>query len=107
MKKTIDVIDVIGYGLGIGIVVGFIVLIAWGVEQLKHHAPDPQTPTINAPLLEIVRWCESHAREGYQVIDMTCNAQKDKWEDKMVTRWKDSPTMFLACMQQYEYQVKR
>lgn len=109
MKKTIGdyVIDVVGYGIGIVFVVGVIVLIAWGVEQAKQNAPAPQPPAINAPLLEIVRWCESHARESYTVSEPRYNAQTKKVTIETVTRWKDSPEMFIDCMQRYEYQVKR
>lgn len=85
------------------VVIVVIALIGNGV--FNKVAPHP--PAMNAPLLEIVRWCESNARESYTVPTRTYNAQTKKWEDKLETRWRDAPDKFLSCMQTYEYTVKR
>lgn len=68
-----------------------------------------QPPAMNAPLLDIVRWCEPLARDSY-TTPSTSFTKVGKVMVPMttqVTHYKDAPDKFIACMQSYEYSVKR
>lgn len=59
--------------------------------------PPVMPPTMNAPLLEIVRYCEPLSRDKHS-----------SFNGKTTSAWyTDNTDKFLACMQSYEYIVSR
>jgi hypothetical protein len=83
-----------------------IVCVALIAPVFKKTEP-PTPPAMNAPLLDIVRWCEPRARDAYHVKEWQYSALKKRSEEVTVTRYKDSPEKFTACMNGYEWTVTR
>lgn len=54
-------------------------------------------PAMNAPLLHIVRYCEPLARDKHTSFNGKTTS----------VSYTDNPEKFIACMQDYEYQIKR
>jgi hypothetical protein len=92
---------------GVGAVLVLILVVM--VNAVAQPAPPAQPPAMNAPLLEIVRYCEPLARERKtrtvvmpimvgKIITMQPRTQVD---------YIDAPDQFITCMQGYEYSVKR
>jgi hypothetical protein len=74
-----------------GLAIALIVLFPSGSTQ------PTQPPPMNAPLLQIVRYCEPLGRDRHS-----------SFNGKTTNVWyTDNPEKFLECMQGYEYQVKR
>jgi hypothetical protein len=59
----------------------------------------PQPPAMNAPLLEIVRYCEPLSRDRHTHFSAATKTNQ--------VTYTDNPEKFLSCMQDYEYKVER
>lgn len=87
------------------VLVAIVVIV--GIVLVGKLINPPQKPAIDAPLLEIVRWCESNARDSETSITSAYNPTTKKIETKPTSRSVDSPEKFITCMQSYEYRVTR
>lgn len=97
------------YALILGLVAVVVLVIGALVFSPKTPYVPPQPPAVNAPLLEIVRWCETHARER-KTRAVTSPMMVGKImtvQTRTQVYHVDAPDKFLACMQGYEYQVER
>jgi hypothetical protein len=79
------------------------------VVRIAPQSTPPTPPAMNAPILEVVRWCETHARESKTKIVMVpvMIGKIATLQSRPQVSYVDSPDKFISCMQGYEYQVKR
>lgn len=89
------------------VLIGVVVVVC--VALFGGSPAQPQPPVMNAPLLDIVRYCESNARETYTTTSMSPSKIGNTlvMVPQTITHIKDAPEKFVACMQTYEYTVKR
>jgi pilus assembly protein Flp/PilA len=84
--------------LGLLAVVIIAILVLLGPTIGNLFSP-PVPPRMGAPLLQIVRYCEPLARDAHSRYDITLK--------QTITTYTDNPTLFVDCMQRYEWQVTR
>lgn len=89
--------------LAIGI---FIVVLIF--NAIIHNKP-VQPPAMNAPLLEIVRYCEPLARDttSKTTVMPVLVGKVITVVPRTMTETRDNADKFIACMQGYEYTVER
>jgi pilus assembly protein Flp/PilA len=84
--------------LGLLAVVIIAILVLLGPTIGNLFSP-PVPPRMGDPLLQIVRYCEPLARDAHSRYDITLK--------QTITTYTDNPTLFVDCMQRYEWQVTR
>jgi hypothetical protein len=68
-----------------------------------------EPPVMNAPLLEIVRYCEPLARDAHTSTSLVSSniGNQTVITPQTRTTYTDSADKFIDCMQRYEWQVTR
>ena len=105
MKRRQSGQGLVEYALIIVLVAVVAVVIAAVFVPKLFNPPAP--PVMDAPLLDIVRWCEGQARDSYTVTVPTYNAVTKQTTVTTQARTRDNPDKFITCMQKYEYRVTR
>lgn len=83
----------------------------WFIGQAP-QAPEalpPSPPALDAPLLDIVRWCETHARDTKSrttYVPVTIG-KMSTMQARVSYYTVDAPDKYLGCMLEYDIIVKR
>jgi hypothetical protein len=86
----------------ITVLVGVVIVVCLAVLRPAQPA---LPPAINAPLLEVTRWCESQAYDTYTTQSFVMIGEMMTLTTQ--THRRDNPDKFIACMKSYEYEVGR